>query len=49
MLKLSGQTAYSAARNTRTILKFRKGEIIYAQGDQAADWFQVISGTVSGN
>lgn len=46
MLKLSGQTAYSAARNTRTILKFRKGEIIYAQGDQAADWFQVISGTV---
>jgi CRP/FNR family transcriptional regulator, nitrogen fixation regulation protein len=29
-----------------TILKFRKGEIVYAQGDPATDWFEVISGTV---
>jgi CRP-like cAMP-binding protein len=29
-----------------TILKFLKGEIVYAQGDPATDWFEVISGTV---
>lgn len=29
-----------------TILKFRKGEIVYSQGDPATDWFEVISGTV---
>ncbi|RDV07229.1 hypothetical protein DXH95_07635 [Sphingorhabdus pulchriflava] len=46
MLRLSGQTANPAARHTQTTLKFRKGEIIYAQGDPASDWYQVVSGTV---
>jgi CRP/FNR family transcriptional regulator, nitrogen fixation regulation protein len=46
MLRLSGQTTYPAARRIQTTLKFRKGEIIYAQGDAASDWYQVVSGTV---
>ncbi len=46
MLRLSGQTAHPAARYSHTSLKFRKGEIIYAQGDPATDWYQVESGTV---
>lgn len=46
MLRLSGHSANSAARHPQMTLKFRKGEIIYAQGDQATDWYQVISGTV---
>lgn len=46
MLRLSGQTAHSAARHLQTTLKFRKGEIIYSQGDPATDWYQVVSGTV---
>lgn len=46
MLRLSGHSANPAARNPSMTLKFRKGEIIYAQGDQASDWYQVISGTV---
>ncbi|MBR2171514.1 helix-turn-helix domain-containing protein [Sphingopyxis sp.] len=29
-----------------TILKFRKGEIIFSQGDPGDCWFEVISGTV---
>jgi CRP/FNR family transcriptional regulator, nitrogen fixation regulation protein len=46
MLRLSGQQAKARARVSETILKFRKGEIIYAQGDPATDWFEVVSGTV---
>lgn len=29
-----------------TILKFRKGEIIFSQGDPSDCWFEVLSGTV---
>lgn len=29
-----------------TILKFRKGEIIFSQGDPSDGWFEVVSGTV---
>lgn len=29
-----------------TVLKFRKGEIIFSQGDPGDCWFEVISGTV---
>ncbi len=29
-----------------TFLKFRKGEIVYDQGDPATHWYEVISGTV---
>ncbi len=29
-----------------TILKFRKGEIIFSQGDPGDCWFEVVSGTV---
>jgi CRP/FNR family transcriptional regulator, nitrogen fixation regulation protein len=30
----------------QTVLKFRKGEIIFHQGDPTSHWFDVISGTV---
>ena len=33
MLRLSGQPTMRASDATAAILKFRKGEIIYAQGD----------------
>lgn len=46
MIKLSGQIAYRRTTVANTTLKFRKGEIIYAQGDPATDWYQIISGTV---
>ncbi len=44
MLTLIGSTGHD--RNSTTVLKFRKGEHIYLQGDPATDWFEVISGTV---
>ncbi|NJS13672.1 MAG: helix-turn-helix domain-containing protein [Sphingopyxis sp.] len=34
------------SRDNLLLLKFRKGEIIYLQGDPATDWFEVVSGTV---
>jgi CRP/FNR family transcriptional regulator, nitrogen fixation regulation protein len=50
MLRLRGHTGYPAPQGASahpgTILKFRKGEIVYAQGDPANDWFEVVSGTV---
>lgn len=46
MLRLRGQTDTGHKAGPGTILKFRKGEIVYAQGDPAIDWFEVISGTV---
>jgi CRP/FNR family transcriptional regulator, nitrogen fixation regulation protein len=46
MLRLSGRCGTTHVRVSETILKFRKGEIIYAQGDPATDWFEVVSGTV---
>ncbi len=46
MLRLSGQTHPVSTRMPQIVLKFRKGEIVYAQGDPATDWFEVISGTV---
>jgi CRP/FNR family transcriptional regulator, nitrogen fixation regulation protein len=50
MLRLRGHTdtGPKSGQTPRpgTILKFRKGEIVYAQGDPATDWFEVISGTV---
>jgi CRP-like cAMP-binding protein len=33
-------------RDRGVVLKLRKGEIIYTQGDAACDWFEVASGTV---
>jgi CRP/FNR family transcriptional regulator, nitrogen fixation regulation protein len=44
MLTLRGSTGLS--RGSVAVLKFRKGENIYMQGDPATDWFEVISGTV---
>jgi CRP/FNR family transcriptional regulator, nitrogen fixation regulation protein len=50
MLRLRGHTDTGSNSGVTprpgTILKFRKGEIVYAQGDPATDWFEVISGTV---
>jgi CRP/FNR family transcriptional regulator, nitrogen fixation regulation protein len=50
MLRLRGhtETGFKPGATPRpgTILKFRKGEIVYAQGDPATDWFEVLSGTV---
>lgn len=50
MLRLRGHTDTGPnpafASRPGTILKFRKGEIVYAQGDPATDWFEVMSGTV---
>jgi CRP/FNR family transcriptional regulator, nitrogen fixation regulation protein len=50
MLRLRGHTDIGQKSDPHaapgTILKFRKGEMVYAQGDPAADWFEVISGTV---
>jgi CRP/FNR family transcriptional regulator, nitrogen fixation regulation protein len=46
MLRLSGQRHSGVTSMPSIVLKFRKGEIVYAQGDPAADWFEVISGTV---
>ena len=50
MLRLRGHTDIgSTSKNANgpgTILKFRKGEIVYAQGDPATDWFEVMLGTV---
>ena len=46
MLRLSGQPTMRASDATAAILKFRKGEIIYAQGDRVTDWYRVVSGTV---
>lgn len=34
------------ANPQNTILKFRKGEIIFSQGDPSDCWFEVVSGTV---
>lgn len=50
MLRLRGQndhrTTAGSCAPPGAILKFLKGEIVYAQGDPATDWFEVISGTV---
>jgi CRP/FNR family transcriptional regulator, nitrogen fixation regulation protein len=50
MLRLRGHTDTGPQSGLTprpgTILKFRKGEIVYAQGDPATDWFEVLSGTV---
>jgi CRP/FNR family transcriptional regulator/CRP/FNR family nitrogen fixation transcriptional regulator len=46
MLRLRGHTETGSNSGPGTILKFRKGEIVYAQGDPATDWFEVMSGTV---
>jgi CRP-like cAMP-binding protein len=46
MLRLRGQTHCASAQVSGILLKFRKGEIVYAQGDPASDWYEVISGTV---
>jgi CRP-like cAMP-binding protein len=50
MLRLRGYTDIRSkprsANGLGTILKFRKGEIVYAQGDPATDWFEVMLGTV---
>lgn len=46
MLRLSGQRHLGSNPVPSIVLKFRKGEIVYAQGDPAADWFEVIAGTV---
>jgi CRP/FNR family nitrogen fixation transcriptional regulator len=46
MLRLRGHTDTGARPVPGTILKFRKGEIVYTQGDPATDWFEVMSGTV---
>jgi CRP/FNR family nitrogen fixation transcriptional regulator len=46
MLRLRGHPHSRNHPGPGTILKFRKSEIVYAQGDPATDWFEVISGTV---
>ena len=46
MLRLRGHTHTGSSPAPGTILKFRKGEIVYSQGDPATDWFEVMSGTV---
>ena len=46
MFRLRGHTTMGSQPGVGTILKFRKGEIIYSQGDTAGDWYTVISGTV---
>lgn len=46
MLRLRGHAETGPKAGPGTILKFRKGEIVYAQGDPATDWFEVMSGTV---
>jgi CRP/FNR family transcriptional regulator, nitrogen fixation regulation protein len=46
MLRLRGHTETGLKASPGVNLKFRKGEIVYLQGDAATDWFQVISGTV---
>jgi CRP/FNR family transcriptional regulator, nitrogen fixation regulation protein len=46
MLTMRGQTHPVTTGVSQIILKFRKGEIVYTQGDPATDWFEVISGTV---
>lgn len=46
MLSLRGHTQMRTENAPGIVLKFRKGEMVYAQGDPATDWFEVISGTV---
>jgi CRP/FNR family transcriptional regulator, nitrogen fixation regulation protein len=46
MLRLRGQSHGASAHASGILLKFRKGEIVYAQGDPASDWYEVITGTV---
>jgi CRP/FNR family transcriptional regulator, nitrogen fixation regulation protein len=46
MLNMRGHTHHAQASVPDIILKFRKGEIVYSQGDPATDWFEVIAGTV---
>jgi CRP/FNR family transcriptional regulator, nitrogen fixation regulation protein len=46
MLRLRGQSHSASAHVSGILLKFRKGEIVYAQGDPATDWYEVITGTV---
>jgi CRP/FNR family transcriptional regulator, nitrogen fixation regulation protein len=46
MLRLRSHLNSGIQPTLSTLLKFRKGEIVYAQGDIASDWFEVISGTV---
>ncbi len=46
MLRLRGQSHSASAQVHGILLKFRKGEIVYAQGDPASDWYEVVTGTV---
>lgn len=46
MLRLRGQTESCIQQDQCTVLKFRKGEIVYTQEDPATDWFEVLAGTV---
>jgi CRP-like cAMP-binding protein len=46
MLRLRGHINSGVQSASSTLLKFRKGEIVYAQGDIASDWFEVVAGTV---
>jgi CRP/FNR family transcriptional regulator, nitrogen fixation regulation protein len=48
MIRLRGHTDTESGRHhaSQTVLKFCKGELVYGQGDPAADWFEVVSGTV---
>lgn len=46
MLSVRGHTQIRPENAPGVVLKFRKGEIVYAQGDPATDWFEVIAGTI---
>jgi CRP-like cAMP-binding protein len=46
MLRLRGHTQTGTQKGPVAILKFHKGAIVYAQGDPATTWFEVVSGTV---
>jgi CRP/FNR family transcriptional regulator, nitrogen fixation regulation protein len=46
MLRLRGHAETGPKGGPGTILKFLKGEMVYAQGDPATDWFEVLAGTV---
>ncbi len=46
MLSFRGQRDMRSHAEPCIILKFRKGEIVYAQGEPATDWLEVLTGTV---
>jgi CRP/FNR family transcriptional regulator, nitrogen fixation regulation protein len=45
MITLNNSRKHNS-ESPQPVLKFRKGEIIFQQGDPAAHWFEVVSGTV---